>query len=203
MSTEAKTSTLDLGPATAALADLIEGVRDEQLTAPTPCEKTSVADLIDHVDGLSVAFTNAALKTPPLAGSPGPSADGSRLGPDWRARIPARLAALAQAWRDEGAWSGMTEAGGQQLPGQVAGVIALNEVIVHGWDIATASGQGYRCEPHLLEAAQGFVGPTAAARPEGTPGLFGPPVAVPDDAPLLDRLIGQTGRDPAWRPQLG
>ena len=31
-------------------------------------------------------------------------------------------------------------------------------------------------------------------------GLFGPPVAVPDDAPALDRLAGATGRDPRWTP---
>ena len=39
-----------------------------------------------------------------------------------------------------------------------------------------------------------------AQNPNGTGGLFGPPVSVPDDAPLLDRLLGLTGRDPAWRP---
>jgi hypothetical protein len=38
-----------------------------------------------------------------------------------------------------------------------------------------------------------------AQNPDGSPGLFGAPVAVPDSAPLLDRLIGLTGRDPAWR----
>jgi hypothetical protein len=37
-----------------------------------------------------------------------------------------------------------------------------------------------------------------AQNPEGSPGLFGPPAIVPDNAPLLDRLIGLTGRDPAW-----
>ncbi|MGH3910617.1 MAG: hypothetical protein ACRDRM_07270 [Pseudonocardiaceae bacterium] len=29
--------------------------------------------------------------------------------------------------------------------------------------------------------------------------VAGAPVPVPDDAPLLDRLLGVTGRDPAWR----
>lgn len=41
--------------------------------------------------------------------------------------------------------------------------------------------------------------PTVSQNPDGTPGLFGPPVPVADDAPLLDRLLGLTGRDPAWR----
>jgi hypothetical protein len=36
-----------------------------------------------------------------------------------------------------------------------------------------------------------------ADEPEG---LFGPVVPVPADAPLFDRLLGQTGRDPRWTP---
>ena len=94
----------------------------------------------------------------------------------------------------------MTKAGGQDLPAELVGIIALDEVIVHGWDIAVASGQSFSCPPELLEAAHGFVQPTVAGNPDGTPGLFGPPVPVPDDAPPLDRLLGLTGRDPAWQP---
>lgn len=75
---------------------------------------------------------------------------------------------------------------------------ALTDLVVHGWDIAVASGQSFSCQPRLLEAACGFVQWTVAANPQGAPGLFGPPVPVPDDAPLLDRLVGLTGRDPAW-----
>jgi hypothetical protein len=30
--------------------------------------------------------------------------------------------------------------------------------------------------------------------------VFGPVVPVPDDAPLLDRVIGLSGRDPGWKP---
>jgi hypothetical protein len=39
-----------------------------------------------------------------------------------------------------------------------------------------------------------------AQNPNGSPGLFGQPVKVPDNAPLMDKLIGLTGRDPAWQP---
>ena len=191
---------LDLEPATRHLADVVSRVADDQLTATTPCRDTSLGDLLDHVDGLAQAFTAAATKSPPDSGAAAPSADASRLGQDWRSRIPERLATLARAWRDEAAWTGMTRAGGIDLPGEVAGAVALNEVIVHGWDIAVASGQEYHVDPGLIDAAMGFVQSAVAQNPQGTPGLFGPPVAVPDDAQALDRLIGLTGRDPSWRP---
>lgn len=194
---------LDLEPATRMMTDLVKGVRDDQLTAPTPCENSSLGDLLDHVDGLSVAFTAAAEKAELPPGAGGPSADASRLGSEWRTRIPQRLAALAEAWNDEAAWEGMTRAGGLDLPGELAGVIALNEVVLHGWDIAVASGQRFSCEPQLVEAAYQFVQPTAAQNPGGTPGLFGPPVSVAEEAPLFDRLLGAAGRDPAWRPPGG
>ncbi len=188
---------IDLEPATRVLAGVVDGVRDEQLTSPTPCTERSLGDLLDHVDGLSLAFTAAATKTP-LEGGGGPSADASRLGADWRPRIRQRLASLASAWREDAAWTGMTHAGGVDLPAEVAGIVALDEVIVHGWDIAVASGQSFSSEARLVEAALQFVQSTVAQNPDGSPGLFGPPVSVPDHAPVLDRLIGLTGRDPAW-----
>lgn len=189
---------IDLEPATSRLSGIVSGVRDEQLTAPTPCRDTTVGDLLNHVDGLAVAFTAAAAKTQLPDGQGRASADAAQLGSDWRTRIPARLDALARAWRENGAWTGMTQAGGQDLPGQLAGVIALDEVIVHGWDIAMASDQDYSCEPELAEAALGFARQAAERNPQGTPGLFGRPVPVPADAPVMDRLLGYTGRDPAW-----
>ena len=193
---------LDLTPATGMLTQLVTDIGDDQLGAPTPCHGMTVADLLDHLDGLCLAFTAAAAKDGAIRNQ-APSVDGSRLGPDWRPRISGRLAGLASAWQDEAAWTGMTRAGGVDLPGEVAGRVAINEVVVHGWDIATATGHDYACETELIQAAYAFVQPTVAQNPDGSPGLFGAPVSVPDFAPLLDRLIGLTGRDPSWRPAVG
>lgn len=187
---------LDLEPATRELGRIVHGVRDHQLGAPTPCSELTVGELLDHVDGLSLAFTAAALKEQVDGAGPGPSAPGE----DWRSRITGRLATLARAWNGDDAWTGTTEAGGVTMPADVAGVVALDEVVVHGWDIAAATGQTFTCEPHLLAATYRFVRSAVAANPTGSPGLFGPPVPVAEEAPLLDRLIGLTGRDPSWRP---
>ena len=188
---------LDFTPATSALIKVVEGVRDDQLGSPTPCTDASVGDLIDHARGFCVAFAAAARKLPPMA----PTADGSRLGPGWRAQLPHHIEELAAAWRDEAAWSGVTKAGGpDDLPAELAAAIAMDEVIVHSWDIAAATGQSYSCDPALIDLASSFAGQVANSNPEGTPGLFGPAYPVPAGAAPLDRLLGITGRDPAWRP---
>jgi hypothetical protein len=66
--------------------------------------------------------------------------------------------------------------------------------------VARATGQPYDAGDDELAAVQQFVAPMAHAGPEERAGLFGPPVAVADDAPLLDRVLGMTGRDPDWAP---
>ena len=190
---------LDLTPATEMLARVVADVGDHQLGALTPCPGVTVAALLDHIDGLCVAFTAAAAKDLDAGRQP-PSADGSRLGTGWRTRIPGRLAQLAAAWDDAEAWQGMTRAGGADLPGEVAGRVAMDEVVVHGWDLAVATGHDYACEEEPLQAAYEFAQSAVAQNPDGSPGLFDPPVTVPDNASQLDRLLGLTGRDPAWRP---
>lgn len=54
----------------------------------------------------------------------------------WRDTLRQRLPALVEAWRSPEAWDGMTRAGGVDLPGEVAGLVALNELVLHGWDLA-------------------------------------------------------------------
>jgi uncharacterized protein (TIGR03086 family) len=192
---------VDLEPAARRLGDLVGDIPDELLDAPTPCPAYTLGDLVDHVGGAALAFTGAATKDRGDATSQGPSGDASRLSDDWRTRIPRDLAALADAWRDPDAWTGMTKAGGVELPGEVAGLVALDELVVHGWDVARAMGQSYDCDAPSLEAVHAFVSQfSEPGQEEARAGLFGPVVGVPEDAPLVDRVIGLTGRDPAWSP---
>ncbi|GGS39985.1 hypothetical protein Snoj_27630 [Streptomyces nojiriensis] len=117
----------------------------------------------------------------------------------WREELPGVLGELAEAWRDPAAWSGMTRAGGVDLPGSVAAVVAADELVVHGWDLARATGLEYVPDPAALRASYGFLREAAQDAGRGG-GIFGAVVSVPEGAPLLERAIGLSGRDPAWTP---
>jgi uncharacterized protein (TIGR03086 family) len=190
---------VDLGPAARHMSDLVVQVGDDQLGARTPAGESTVADLLDHVGGLALAFAAAAAKDlGPLTATP-PAPDGTRLGERWREEFPRRLEALAAAWADPAAWGGMTTVGGVELPGAVAGRIALDELVLHAWDIARATGQPYRPDPASLRACHAAL--LAMYPADDLPsreGIFAPPVPVPDDAPLVDRVVAFSGRDPAW-----
>jgi uncharacterized protein (TIGR03086 family) len=195
--TDMETTGPDLAPQAAEVARVVAGVRDDQLTDPTPCAGTSVAALLDHLAGLTLSFRHAAEKSP-LAG--GPSANADNLPADWRDRIPAQLDGLVAAWQQPSAWEGLTEVAGVRLPGAAMGVVALNEVLVHGWDLAAATGQPYEVDPTAAERCLAFAIEFAVGAPDARNAMYGPVVPVPDDAPVADRLLGQTGRDPSWTP---
>ncbi|WKG03347.1 TIGR03086 family metal-binding protein [Mycolicibacterium sp. HK-90] len=185
---------VDLTKACDRTAKLLENVRDEDFGARTPCEKLSVAELMAHIGGLAAAFAAAARKEfGPLTDTV-PDDSAYRLDDDWRTRYPDELARLAAAWRAPEAWEGMTRIAGFDLPGEVAGMIALTEVVIHGWDLAQATGQPYDVDDADVRVVLSHVTEVAAEGP--AEGLFGPAVQVPDDASPFDRALALSGRDP-------
>ena len=190
---------IDFGPATRTMAGLLAGTRDDQLSAPTPCPDYRVADLLDHIGGLTVEFIHSARQQP----SPQPQADGDGDGAEleagWRDHVGLDLATLAASWAEPAADEGTTHAGPIDLPAPEAARVALNELVVHGWDLARATGQACDAEQAAVAICIDFVESfDTPANDDG--GLFGPPVDVGDDADPLDRLVGLTGRDPNWTP---
>lgn len=191
--------TFDLGPQALIVARLAEGVTDAHLDGATPCPEYAVHHLLGHLTGLAVAFRDAARKDLGATTDTAPDSALPDIGPGWREALPKALDELADAWRDPAAWTGTTRAGGVTLPGPVAGAVVADELVVHGWDLARATGQEYTPDAAALQAAHGFL-VAVAEDPTGGGGIFGPVVAVPDDTPLIDRAIGLSGRDPGWTP---
>ncbi|MFD8966930.1 TIGR03086 family metal-binding protein [Streptomyces sp. NPDC059568] len=197
-----KADPFDLGPVCRTVAGLVGGISEEQLTGPTPCPAYTVREVLGHLAGLTVAFRDAARKELGPTTDTSPNAALPVLPDDWREALPRQLDELAEAWRSPGAWQGGTRVGGVELPGEVAAVVALNEVQIHGWDLARSTGQEYAPDEASLRVSYAML--IAAARSaDGDPapdGLFGPPVELPEEAPLLDRVIGLSGRRPDWLP---
>jgi uncharacterized protein (TIGR03086 family) len=185
---------LDFDPPVRRIRALLLGVDDRDLVGPTPCPGWSVATLLDHFMDLSYAFAQGARKRGEGAPPPEPSAE--HLSRHWRSRLPVLLEELSTAWRDPAAWSGTASVGGVTLPATDMGIFGMNELVVHGWDLARATGQDFAADPRALEVLADFLSRGPA---EGTPGLFGPKVPNTDDDPL-PQVISLTGRDPSWRP---
>jgi uncharacterized protein (TIGR03086 family) len=193
--------TVDLGPAAQRLADLVARISDDELGKPTPCPAYTLGDLVQHVGGLALAFTAAANKDRNEYNEQPAPGDAAKLGADWRSRIPRDLTILAEAWRAPGAWTGMTRIAGGDSPAEVVGLVAADELVVHGWDVAHAMGEPYDAEPELVEAARSFLAMFASPdAPAGPDVAFGPSRGVPGDATSLDRVVALAGRDPGWSP---
>ncbi|THV27320.1 TIGR03086 family metal-binding protein [Glycomyces paridis] len=177
---------------------LLDGLDDAALAGPTPCAEYTLAQLLNHFLGLATAFTGAAKgERGPHTDTP-PGTPPTALGADWQRELADRLRLLAEAWSAPEAWQGEATAGGVTLPARIMGLVALNEVAVHGWDLAKATGRSYTLDPAVLAALTAFVSHDAddqAARE----GVYGPVVQAPEDADPLERFIALTGRDPRWK----
>lgn len=171
-----------------AVAAIASGIRDEQLQDRTPCEKFTVAELVDHLGSTLQSAARAGRKEPqPGAGavaavSPRALADSAGL--------------AAAAWSDPTAYEGTTEFGPGELPATVAASITLQELALHGWDLARATGQPFGVSEETGQIALGVV-EQIAEQVRGNGG-YGPAVPVPGDAPAFQRALGASGRNPGW-----
>lgn len=189
---------IDLRPATDRMTELVAGLDDDQLVLPTPCGSATVGDLVDHLGMFAANFAKVARKELDEVSSTPPDAFDSRnLEVGWRDRLANDLAEMADAWAVEAAWQGNTWVGGMHMPAEAVGVVALDELVVHGWDLSVATGRAYHPPAREVDVTIAFVSAFDAPR-DGQ--LFGPVVDIAPDAPTFERLLGLTGRDPRWLP---
>ncbi len=185
---------IDLKPACQGLIRVLGGVGDDQLDAPTVCDDYSVGDLVDHVDLVARGSTALTRRDTEAMAAAAIAPTAAHLGPDWRDRVSEDLQVLGRAWDDPEAWRGAGDVPGSDLSNETWAKIALTEVVVHGWDLARATGQAFELPEPTLQACLDHVAEFVPNAP--VPSIWGPPVEVAVDAPLLDRIVAITGRTP-------
>ncbi|MFD4759466.1 TIGR03086 family metal-binding protein [Streptomyces sp. NPDC058439] len=189
------TPTIDLEPAARQIAGLLDGIAEQQLADPTPCPDYTVQELLAHVAALSTAFRDAARKNFGPTTDTAPDVALPVLADDWRESLPPLLDELVTAWPVPAARQGMTGAGSVDMPGEAA---AVDELVIHGWDLARSTGQKYEADEASLLVSLAMLTPNdTVPRSES---IFGLPVPDPADAPLVDRAVAMSGRRPDWQP---
>jgi len=174
---------------------VVEGVKPDQLELSTPCRDYDVRGLINHFAGTTAWLERMGRRLPPDPDDPfGANSDVTTGG--WQTLLAERIRAVAAAWAEPSAWEGSIE--GVQMPATMIGNMALAELLIHGWDLAMATGQRVDYGDDAAQEVYRFAAETAEMGRQM--GAYGAEVPVPSQAPAFDRALGLTGRDPGWTP---
>ncbi len=177
----------------ASLQPVVQGVPSASLDAATPCEEWDVRRLASHLLGTTEAMRRVGAGEPLDRDDPW-GTSGQELGETWRDQLSDRLIAVADAWAQPEAWDG--EALDGAMGRKDVGDMAFLEVLLHGWDLARATGQQLEVDDAVAERAGELLaehGETGRSM-----GAFGPEVEAGEDPSPLDRALAASGRDPRW-----
>jgi uncharacterized protein (TIGR03086 family) len=182
-----------------AAARVVSGVSPDQFDGPTPCTDWDVRALMNHL----ILWTSYSLERRAHGESVSEelmSADFA-ADADFAARYREQLDRALAAWADPAAWERKLDVMG--TPMEAADVAAMNlmDMVLHAWDLAVATGQGYALPDDTAQAVARAVAANAELfrQYQG----FAEPVAVPPDASALDRALAASGRDPRWARDRG
>lgn len=172
-------------PALDALVDRIEPL---QLQNSTPCARFTVHDVLDHmiVLGGSFAYWFRGQEPP---GRAAPTSEGGVPAGEFRRTMDDLLGAVQSA----GAMERVISAPMGEMPGSTFARLVAFDGLIHGWDLATATGLHYEMPPAVIASVDLFARQalTAEMRDGDT---FRAPTTVADDAGQLERLVAFSGR---------
>jgi uncharacterized protein (TIGR03086 family) len=186
----------EMTDAAGAAARTVAHVDASQFNQPTPCGDWDTRALLNHL----ILWTSYSLE----ARAHGESASQELMdrdfaaGPGFAAGYQAQLDRALAAWSEPAVWERSLDMMGTPTPASdIAGLI-IAEMVLHGWDLAAATGQRFEVGDQAAAVALKAVEDNAEMfrKYEG----FAEPVEVPSSAPLLDQVLGASGRDPSWKP---
>ena len=164
-----------------ATGQLVAAVRDDEWAIPTGCTGWTVRDLVGHLVGGNRAFAAMA------AGEEPPGGD-DLLGDDPLAAYRESGEALRAAFTRPGVLDEVFRVPAGTLPGAVVLHLRLTELLVHGWDLARATGRSTTVLPaDLAEQELAFSRGQLDRMPPGRR-----PFAPPNRSPTPPR------RSTAW-----
>jgi uncharacterized protein (TIGR03086 family) len=170
---------------------LIAGVREEQWASSTPCPEWDVRALVSHLITGNQLFAAAVGGGPPAGPpAPAPAQPPTALQHAYRDSAVALLAAFGEP----GALERTVTVPFGTVPGLVALHLRVTELLVHGWDVARATGQPAAFPGELAAAELDFTLRHLPDVPAGR-SPFAPPQPVDPAAPAIDRLAARLGRD--------
>ncbi len=178
----------DLGRALAATEAVVVGIRADQWPAPTPCTELDVRGVLNHLVQGNLLF--AAI----IGGEPRPVPGADHLGGDPPAAYRRAAARLREAFAGPGVLESVYEAPFGTGAGAVMVHVRIVEVLVHGWDLARATGQPAQFPDDVAGRALARARQWLTTRPQGPGAPFAADVLVPQEAPAVDRLAGFLGR---------
>ncbi len=170
------------------LTNLVDQIRPDQLTEPTACADFDVSGVLDHMMGGAAAFVPAFRGE--NSGSPASTVTPGQVPKDdYRQAMNGLLAAATSP----GAMERTIDAPFGLVPGSVFASFVAFDGLIHGWDIATATGLPYEPPAELVAAVDEFA--RAALGPELRDGdTFAIATEAPVGAGRLEQLVAFSGR---------
>jgi uncharacterized protein (TIGR03086 family) len=183
-----------MAAAAAETSRVVAGAANAAKTTQTPCPDWDLRTLLNH----TILWTSYSAERR----AHGESVAEDLMSKDFTAEpgyaeaYQAQITKAVQAWSDPQAWTGDRNVMGNPMPAADIAAMLIMEMVLHGWDVARATGQDYQCDAELAQAVLQTVQSQGDMfrQYQG----FAAVVPVPGDAKTFDRALALSGRDPNW-----
>ena len=176
--------------AMAATRAYIDGVRPAQWAGPTPCTEWNVKQVANHIIGENL-WAAELLRGKTIA-DVGNRLEGDLAGDNPAAAYAASVEAASLACTAPGAMESTCHLSFGDYPGSEYAAQLFMDMLIHGWDIATATGQDARLDPELVAACLP-IAEQVTNQFRGA-GVFGDNLPIDTQADPQTKLLALVGR---------
>jgi len=176
--------------AMARTSAILDAVRADQWRGPTPCTEWDVKQVANHIIGENL-WASELYQGKTIA-EVGGTLDGDLAGEDPATAYRASVTAASTPVTAPGGMEAVCHLSFGDYSGSDYAAQLFLDTVIHGWDLAKATGQDTRLDAQLVEACLP-IADQVANQFRGA-GVFGENLAVSADADAQTRLLALVGR---------